>query len=203
MYSSNTEVVMRPKYLILLLLLITPLISGCASAIIGGGATIGVASFQERGLEQAARDVKLATQIRAKYISFNAKLAIDVGITVYENRVLLTGILATEELRAEAVGMVWQVNNIKDVINEIQLSTDEGVVEFMHDSWITTQLQAKLTFDEDILAINYVIETVNGTIYLIGIAINKAEHDRVLNHARNIERVKRVISHVRIKDAVS
>jgi osmotically-inducible protein OsmY len=207
MYStnifSNVRSNARSKYMVFILLLIVPLLGGCASAIIGGGATVGVASLQERGLEQAARDVKMATQIRANYVTTNGTIAVNVGITVYENRVLLTGILDSEELRAEAVKLAWQINNIKDVINEIQLRSGEGAVEFMHDAWITTQLQAKLTFDQDILAINYAIETVNGTIYLIGIAINKDEHDRVLAHARDIDRVRRVISHVRIMEPVS
>ena len=56
-----------------------------------------------------------------------------------------------------------------------------------------------MTFDENIMAINYSIETVNSIIYLIGIAADQAELDRVIAIARDIERVRRVISHVRIK----
>ena len=176
------------------------MLSGCTGAIIGAGATVGVAAYQERGLEQGARDTKLATQIRANYLTKNGDIATYVGIEVYEGRALLTGLVETEELRAEAVRLTWEITGLKDVINEIQLRAEEGVVEFLHDSWITSQLQAKITFDENIMAINYSIETVNGTIYLIGIAMDQAELDKVISIARNIERVRRVISHVRIKE---
>jgi osmotically-inducible protein OsmY len=53
------------------------------------------------------------------------------------------------------------------------------------------------------LAINYNIETVNGTVYLIGIAKSQLEVDRVIAHARSLGYVKRVISHVRIKKAAT
>ena len=69
------------------------------------------------------------------------------------------------------------------------------------DTWITTQLKSKLTFDQDVLAINYAIETVNGVVYLIGIAQNQAELERVVGHARDIEYVRNVITHVRVKGA--
>lgn len=174
-------------------------LGGCAGALVGAGATVGVAAYQERGVEGVARDTKLATQIRASYLEADSTLATNIGIEVYERRALLTGLIETEGLRARAVKLAWGVDGVKDVINEIQIRNEEGIVEFAYDSWISAQLQTKITFDEDILAINYSIETVNAVIYLIGIAQDQAELDRVLAHARGIDRVRRVISHVRIK----
>ena len=60
-------------------------------------------------------------------------------------------------------------------------------------------MTAKLTFDKDVQAINYIIETENAVVYLLGAAQSRAELDRVLGHARGISRVRDVISHVRIK----
>jgi osmotically-inducible protein OsmY len=179
------------------------MLSGCAGVFIAGGATVGVAAYQERGVEGAAQDTKLATQIRMGYLETSSELTTNVGIEVYESRVLLTGLVDQEQHRADAVRMAWVVIGVKDVINEIQLRTEEGIVEFAYDAWISTQLGSKLTFDEDILSINYSIETVNGVVYLIGIAQDQAELDRVIAHASSIDRVRRVISHVRIKDPAS
>ena len=50
------------------------------------------------------------------------------------------------------------------------------------------------------LSINYSVETVNGTVYLLGIAQDEAELVRVIEHARGIEDVKQVVSHVVVKD---
>ncbi len=47
-------------------------------------------------------------------------------------------------------------------------------------------MKGKLTLDNKVLAINYAIETVNGIVYLIGIAQNQSELDRVIAHSRTI-----------------
>ena len=44
------------------------------------------------------------------------------------------------------------------------------------------------------------LAAVGGVVYLMGIAQSQAELDRVTGHARNQSYVRRVVSHVRIKD---
>jgi osmotically-inducible protein OsmY len=79
--------------------------------------------------------------------------------------------------------------------------TDEGdVVDFAKDTWITTQLRTKILTDTEIFDINYTVETVNGVVYLLGIAKTQEELDRVTDHARNINGVVKVVSHVRLKE---
>ena len=48
--------------------------------------------------------------------------------------------------------------------------------------------------------INYTIETVNRIVYLMGIAQDQAEIDRVTTHARQVRYVRRVVSHVQLKN---
>ncbi len=173
-------------------------VSGCASLIIGGAATAGVAAYQERGISGVAADTTTATKLRANLLEADDKLFRDVGIEVYEGRVLLTGRVATEDMRAEAVKLAWSVDSTKDVINELLVS-ESPLSDMANDSWITAKLTSKITVDEKIFSINYSIETVGGVIYLIGIAQDQAELDRVINHARSIDSVQRVVSHVRVK----
>ena len=174
-------------------------LTGCVGMIIGGAATAGVAAYQERGIKGVAADTETATRVRAKILEADNQLFSDVGVEVYEGRVLLTGRVPSEEKRAEAVKISWSVVDVKDVINEVAVS-ENPLSDLANDTWITTKLKTKMTFDKDILAINYSIETVGAVIYLIGIAQDKAELQRVLNHARSIDYVKRVVNHVRIKD---
>lgn len=174
--------------------------AGCAEMVVGAAATAGVAAYSERGIKGSAADAATATKVRAKLAETDAehKFFIDVGIEVYEGRVMMTGRVPTEERRAEAVRVAWSVGSVKDVINEIQVS-ESPLSDVANDSWITAQLTSNITFDKDVLAINYSIETVGGVIYLIGIAQSQAELDRVINHARSIKYVKQVVNHVRVK----
>ena len=86
------------------------------------------------------------------------------------------------------------------MINEIEVTTEGGVVNYARDTSISTQLNAKLLFAKEVQSVNYSIEVVNGTIYLMGVAQTQTELDRVIDIARNIGNVKRVVSHVLLKD---
>jgi osmotically-inducible protein OsmY len=122
-----------------------------------------------------------------------------MSIEVYESRVLLTGIAKTNEERAIAVGLAWKATGVKDVINEIVVGEAATFLEMARDTAITAELKSRLTFNREVLAVNYAIETIRGTVFLLGIAQDRAELDRVINLAHNISYVKRVVSHVRVK----
>ena len=184
------------------LLLLVGVLGGCAGAVIGGGAAVGTAADQERGVQGVARDMATATRMRTKLLDAGEKYVTGVGVEVYEGRILLTGALVSEDMRAQAVALAWKTDGVKDVLNEIQLG-NPSFRDLATDSWITTQLQSKITLDKKILAINYSIETVNSTIYLIGIAQHQQELNRVIAHAKNINYVKQIINHVRVKKGAS
>ena len=83
---------LKVLYKNLTLFFILAFLSGCASAIIGGVATVGVATVQERSVKDAAIDLKLELQIKEALMrSSIEKLFISVDIHVVEQRVLLIG----------------------------------------------------------------------------------------------------------------
>jgi osmotically-inducible protein OsmY len=86
------------------------------------------------------------------------------------------------------------------VLNEVGVRDRTSLKDYATDTWITTQLKARLLRDTGVSAINYTVETVNGVVYLLGIAQSQEELDRVTGHARNIKSVTKVVSHVVLKD---
>jgi osmotically-inducible protein OsmY len=185
-----------------LLLTLLTLLTGCVSMVVGGAASIGVAAVEERSLRIHAKDTAIATQIRYNLVEASEKLITGIGVEVYEGKALITGVVSNEEIRAQALKIIWKTDDVKDVYNELQIG-DSGIKDFARDSWVTTQLKSKITFDQDILAVNFFIETVNGTVYLIGVAQSQWEIDKVTSYARGLSYVKRVISHVKVKKAAS
>ena len=174
-------------------------LQGCVGTVIGIGATAGTAAMEERGVSGAADDTALRLRINALLSNKDERLWRKVGMQVYMGRVLLTGTVETAEMRAEAVKLAWTAEGVKEVINEIQLTGLAGASGFARDTWISTQLKSALLFDKQIASINYSIETVAGTVYLIGLAQGQRELDRVMNHARGLSYVKKVINYVEIK----
>ncbi len=174
-------------------------LNGCAVAV-GGAAMVGGAAAEERGVRGRASDLAVEARITDKFLQERLKLLTNIGVEVYEGRVLLTGATTDVALADRAVALAWQCEGVQAVLNEIQL-VDSGFAVFAHDTVITSKLLSAITFDKDILSINYSVETVNRVVYLIGIAQNKAEVDKVIAHASNIEYVTKVVNHVRIKQA--
>lgn len=186
---------------ILPLLLVSSLaLSGCTmiGMATGAGASLGVAASQEGGLSRAASDLKIQAQINNLWFSYNSDIFLKLDMTVNQGRVLLTGVVQDPEHRVEAVRLAWQPEGVKQVINEIQVADSEGVMGYAKDAWITTRLRTALTFDSDVQSINYSIDTVRGVVYLIGAAQNQAELNRVIEIARTISNVKRVVSYVKL-----
>lgn len=173
-------------------------LQACAGVVVGAGATAGLAAYEERGITGVAADTVTATKIHTKMIDHSIDLARHVDVEVYGGRALLTGAVPTEQMRADAVRITWSVPEIKNVLNEIVVE-ENGIIDAARDSVITTRLYGKMTADSEILAINYSIETVNGVVYLIGMAQSEKEMERVIDHARTIPHVRDVVNHVVVK----
>lgn len=163
------------------------------------GSHAGTMAMEERGFQGATADLGLKADIVRKWAASEISFASDLSVIVYDGRAMVMGSVDTEEQRAEAISIVWQVEGVKEVLNEILLKQGGGFENFTHDAWINTKLSAALTFDGDVLDINYKFDTENGVVYLIGLAQSHGELKRVIARAKSMEYVRKVVSHVKVK----
>jgi osmotically-inducible protein OsmY len=176
-------------------------LSGCVGLVVGGAATAGVAASEEKGLGGALTDTRIRTDINAKWLNASMDIEQKVDLTIEEGRVHLTGTVPTADMRLQAVKLVWQVEGVRQVIDDIQVGESKGGIgDYSRDVWISTELRSQILFDRNIQSVNYTVETVHGVVYLMGVAQNQRELDRVTDYARNLRYVQRVVSYVRIKD---
>ncbi len=175
-------------------------LAGCTSMAIGAGATAGVAAFQERGFEGAVSDTAITAEIWQKFLAQDESLFLNIEIEVVEGEVLLAGEVKSTADELEAVKLTWQVGGVRSVLNEISVGEGASFMDNANDLLITTRIKTALMFDTDVFAINYSIETVKGTVHLMGIAQDDLERNRVIAHARDTSYVRRVVSHIRLKN---
>ena len=188
------------KISILALLLVLGM-SGCGGLLIGGVATVGVASVQERSLKDAALDMKIKLFIEDKlFITNTEELFAKVSVSVIEQRVMLVGVVVSEELRDKAAEIAWKSPKIKEVLNEITTGNAASLVDSAKDARISITLSGLLLTESEIADINFTHSVSNQVIYIMGIAQNKNETDKVIHHARTVKGVKKVISHILIKN---
>lgn len=164
----------------------------------GLGAGAGVAVAQEGGVSRAFSDARIQAQINDLWFRNDVEAFTKLDMTVNQGRVLLTGVVQDPEQRVDAVRLAWQPEGVKQVINEIQIAEGTGIIGIARDNWITTRLRTALTLDRNIQSVNYSIDTVQGVVYLMGTAQNQAELNRVIETARTVPDVKRVVSYVKM-----
>lgn len=178
------------------------LLAACTptGAIVGAGATVGVAASEERGITGALRDAGIRIEINDAWLKSGIGMFNRVSLQIYEGRVLLSGRVPGQEMADEAARLAWQPDNVREVINEIRVKPSAGIEAFARDALINARLDSDLLFTENISSINYSTRAVAGTVYLLGVAQSQAELDLVFRVARNIPDVKAVISHVLLID---
>lgn len=175
------------------------LVQGCVLFAAGAGGSTAYTASQERSMGNALDDTTITTKINADLLASSASLYTSVDVNCVEGRVLLTGAVATPADREQAAAVARSVRGVREVINEIQVGGG-GFTRSAGDALISSKLRAGLIADRDVSSINYDISTVNGIVYIFGIAQNQQELDRVLNHARSISGVKDVVNHAVLKD---
>jgi len=176
-------------------------LGGCPVAIVGGLAAAGGAGYaadQERGVNGTADDFTIKNRIETAWAASSPGSPPDFTATVYQGRALLTGIAPTPQIKAAAGQAASQVPGVRAVYNEIEVAPYESAWSSAQDAWITTQVRSDLVFS-NIRSVNYLVDTVDHSVYLIGSARNQAELDHATNLARNVPGVRRVVSYVEIR----
>lgn len=176
------------------------IISGCQTAYMTGISKAVLIDKEERSFNNYVEDTIILAQLKNEYFSNNENIFFQVSVDVIEGRVMLTGIVEQIDERIEATKLAWGIKGVNEVINEIQISNDEGILDYADDLVMKTKINAKLLLEKNILNLNYSVEVVNGIVYLIGIAQDQKELDAVTEISKNTYGVNSVISYVRLKD---
>ena len=183
---------------IALFLLLT--ISGCQTVYMTGVSKAVLIDKEERSFNNYVADTIILAQLKNAYFSNNENIFFQVNVEVIESRVMLTGTVEQIDERIEATKIAWGIEGVSEVINEIQISNDEGILDYADDLIMKTKINAKLLLEKNILNLNYSVEVVNGSVYLLGIAQDQKELDAVIEISKKTYGVTSVISYVRLKD---
>ena len=177
-------------------------ISFCLIVFLNSCAAVNVttSSVKEKGIKEAISDGMIDAGINKQFINHDINMFMNIEIEVVEGRVLLTGSVKKPKHRLDAIKLAWKVLGVREVINEIEITQKGGIKQYLIDVKIKTQIRYKVIADKNISSINFNFEAVNGNIYIIGIAENKKELKRIIEHANEIAGVNKVISHVIMKD---
>ncbi|MEJ2453834.1 MAG: BON domain-containing protein [Candidatus Thiodiazotropha sp.] len=171
------------------------LLQGCAALVVGGAATTAVVAHDRRTtgimVEDQAIELKAYDRL-AQDESIKQKSKINV--TSYNKVVLLTGQAENDAVRRKAEQLASQVEQVRRVVNEIEIGSTASFGEHSRDVALTTEVKLKLTNvdipDFDPLRVKVVTE--RGSVYLMGL-LTKDEAHAVTEVVRYISGVRRVV----------
>lgn len=169
-------------------------------AVVGTTAVVARSVVQERSTFEALTDVEIELSINTRLAQHSGELFRDVAVDVIEGRVMLSGSVPRREDKVAASDIAWRTEGVSAVANELTVGEDAGTRAFLRDASISNRLRYELLADVNVSSVNFNVETVERVVHVTGLARSRSELVRVIDHARAVEGVDRVVSHVLLID---
>jgi osmotically-inducible protein OsmY len=175
-----------------LLLVSAAALQACAEALIVGGVAAGVVMAADR----RQTEVMFSDQ----RIEFNAGSRIDdalkgeghINVTSYNYTVLLTGEVPTAQAKADAEKAALEVQNVKTVVNELQIAGTSSTASRSNDAYITSKVKSNFLGNEKFKPTDIKVVTEAGVVYLLGL-VTRDEADAATEIARGTGGVQKVV----------
>ncbi|MBO6521814.1 MAG: BON domain-containing protein [Rhodospirillales bacterium] len=161
-------------------------------------------AVEDRTSEDAAKDVEIKASIAADVIDKMGSEVISISSDVYEQRVMLTGIVETPEVKSKAGELARGVEGVKTVYNELRVipkvEREKGSVEgFVDDTVIETKIDAQLLDASGVSSRNFRWRSVHGHVYLMGRALSAAELEKAKGVIKGIDGTQSLTVHVEVR----
>ena len=140
--------------------------------------------------------------ILKKIVSHDYKLVF-LNVKVIDGTAILSGRVENAEDKLKLTKFAWETAGIKAVRNDIIVADSGSFRQRAKDILISSQLSVALLANKKINSRNYNLDTINGKIYIYGMAMNKEELDEVLKEAKSIPDVAEVVPSIILADNLS
>lgn len=190
--SKRSSQWFRPVLLACALGASASVLSGCFP-LAAGGIVVGAFSISDRRTtgaqaEDQAIELKALSRLRDRFKSDQ----ISFSVTSFNRIALLTGFVPDAQTKAEAARIVAGIENVRSVLNEIELGLPPGIATYGKDTTLTARVKASLMDAKDVQAQAVKVFTEAGSVYLMGIATER-EAARAADIASRISGVRRVV----------
>ena len=122
---------------------------------------------------------------------FDKKYLISISAKVLDGNIYLSGKVDEPEEKLKIIKMAWETKGARSVQSTVTIKGNNNFKSTAKDILITSQLRTALIFNKLTKATNYTIDTINGKIYIFGIAMTKKEKEKVISEAIKYMELKR------------
>ena len=167
-------------------------LSACAPLVVGGamlGGTLMATDRRTSGAQVEDQAIELKTLNRVRDLLGERG---HVSITSYNRMVLITGEVQNEADRAAVEQTVTRVENVRSVVNELEIMGASSLTSRSNDAIITSKVKATLVDAGDLFATAFKVVTERGTVYLMG-RVTEREANRASELTRSVGGVQKVV----------
>ena len=182
---------MTRKFLgLIVLACAVPALQGCFPlAVTGvGAAAVMVSDRRTTGtyIEDESIEWKVIGKVRDRFRNAH------VNAVSFNRRVLLTGEAPDEEAKKQIEEAVRSIDNVKDVVNELQVAGASSLASRGNDALITSNVKARMVNNGKFSPVHVKVVTEAGAVFLMGL-VTVQEGDAAVEIARNASGVSRVV----------
>lgn len=191
--QQSSSVIINSTVKVLVLGSLVGALGGCAAVVVGGmiAGTVMVASDRRTSgsqLNDEGIEIRARNRLKEKFGERG-----NFSVTSYNGRVLLTGEVAGNSDKLAAEQLVFQVENVKLVVNELTVAGSTSTLqERSNDTLITSRVKTGLIEAKDIPSNAFKVVTERGVVYLMG-RVTQREADRGTDIARSVSGVVKVV----------
>ncbi len=190
---------MKNKLILIFILIFV--LNSCAGTgskgVFGTGVSI---ALDPRSLGTQIDDSIMQKNLGARLIVLNSNYIFSVKTKVLDGRIFLTGKVNNPEEKLKITTAEWETEGVRSVRNDIKIKEEFNFKQSAKDLLITSQLRTAIFLNKKIKASNYNIDTYKKKIFIYGIATTKEERKEVIDEAKNILDVEKVIASIFLVD---
>ncbi|MEN9764682.1 MAG: hypothetical protein RL397_637 [Pseudomonadota bacterium] len=168
-------------------------LSGCFP-VVATGMVMGAFSLSDRRTtgaqaEDQAIELKAFDRLRDR---FKGEKSISASVTSFNRIALLTGSVPNATVRAEAAGVISRIENVRLVINELQVGFPQSTTGYGSDVFLTSRVKLALLDDKAVNANFVKVITESSVVYLMGL-VTEREATRAAEITSRVPGVRRVV----------
>ncbi|MGZ3182753.1 MAG: BON domain-containing protein [Telluria sp.] len=166
-------------------------LSGCVEMLVGSAVVGAVATADRRtyGAQTEDKAIDVKAELRIPKITGDAG---HVSANSYNRKVLLTGEVKDEAMKAAVERDVRAIEGVQGVVNELEIGGPSSYTSRSSDALITTKVKASLVDNKDVSATTIKVVTERGVVYLMG-RVTEREGKIAAEVARGVSGVNKVV----------
>nr|WP_315847295.1 BON domain-containing protein [uncultured Achromobacter sp.] len=189
---SDVRTAVRPLMLAAALSTAVLSLAACAPLIVGGAAaTTAVVVTDRRTSGIQLEDQNMAFKAQSQ-ISQKLGDTARVNAMAYGGHLLLTGDVPTEEAKSQATAIAQGVENVKQVINQLNVGPIASFGTRSNDTWLTSKVKTALINTKYVPSGTIALTTDHSVVYLMG-KVTQAEGEYAANATADVGGVAKVV----------